>query len=447
MSLSNSYVIRSTFAFLAVGLLVLLGIVGMTLWLNERAQVYFGQVIESRDTRAAAVELRNAVQTAESSQRGFMVLGNEIYLAPYDTAKVKAQRQLETLKDLLTGYPETQTATDRLTAILAEKFDEMDHTITLKRAQQDAEALEILRTNKGKALTDEANLFLSGIIRQADDRLVAGVDEQRNNASLLRAVSAFGALAIIAVVGGAAYVLLTYTRELRRSRMEVEVLNSSLERRVSERTHDLEEARDRAQLLLSEVNHRVANSLAMVSSLVSLQSKSLKDDAARAALKETQDRILAIALVHRRLYGSGDVGVVKLDEYLAGLLDHLKTSLSDAGQGARVIYELDPVPLSTDASISLGVVVAEWVTNAAKYAYPDGQGEIRVKLRQMDGGMAQLAVEDDGVGKVDNAPAKGTGVGTRIVTAMAAGMRASIDYARRERGTAALLTFPAAQPQ
>jgi two-component sensor histidine kinase len=229
--------------------------------------------------------------------------------------------------------------------------------------------------------------------------------------------------------------------------MEVDVLNASLERRVSERTHDLEEARDRAQLLLSEVNHRVANSLAMVSSLVSLQGKALKDETARAALKETQDRILAIALVHRRLYGSGDVGVVKLDEYLSGLLDHLTTSLSDAGQGARVVYELDPVPLSTDASISLGVVLAEWVTNAAKYAYPDGKGEIRVKLRRMEGGMAQLAVEDDGVGKVDDAPAKGTGVGTRIVTAMAAGMRASINYAKRDRGTAALLTFPAAQAQ
>jgi two-component sensor histidine kinase len=447
MPLSNSTVVRSTFAFLGVGLVVLLGIVGMTLWLNERAQVYFGQVIESRDIRTAAVEMRNAVQTAESSQRGFMVLGNEIYLAPYDTAKTKAQRHLDALKHLLAGSPDMQTATDRLTAILADKIAEMDQTIMLKRAQRDEEALEILRTNKGKALTDEANLFVSGIIKQADDRLVAGVDEQRNNISLLRAVSALGALAIVAVVGGASYMLLTYTRELRHSRLEVDVLNASLERRVSERTHDLEEARDRAQLLLSEVNHRVANSLAMVSSLVSLQGKALKDDAARAALKETQDRILAIALVHRRLYGSGDVGVVKLDEYLSGLLDHLKTSLSDAGQGARVIYELDPVPLSTDASISLGVVVAEWVTNAAKYAYPDGKGEIRVKLRQMDGGLAQLAVEDDGVGKVEDAPAKGTGVGTRIVTAMATGMRASIDYAKRERGTAAVLTFPAAQAQ
>ena len=171
MPISSRAVVGSTFAFLAVGLLALLGIVGMTLWLGERAQVYFDQVIEARDTRGAAVELRNAVQTAESSQRGFLVTGNEIYLAPYDTAKAKAQRQLAELKRLLAPYPESAVPVERLTAIVAEKFDEMDQTITLKRARHDEEALAIFRTNRGKTLMDEANIFFSGIIRQADDRL------------------------------------------------------------------------------------------------------------------------------------------------------------------------------------------------------------------------------------------------------------------------------------
>ena len=99
----------------------------------QRAQANFGQVIESRDIRAAAVEVRNAVQTAESSQRGFMVLGNEVYLAPYETAKLKGQRTLDELKRLLTGYPETREATDRLTVLLADKYAEMDQTIALKR--------------------------------------------------------------------------------------------------------------------------------------------------------------------------------------------------------------------------------------------------------------------------------------------------------------------------
>ena len=91
-------------AFLFVGFLALLGIVGMTFWLGERAQVHFGEVIAARDTRGSAVDLRNAVLTAELSQRGFLFTGNEIYLAPYDTAKTQAQRQIDTLKRLLQSY-------------------------------------------------------------------------------------------------------------------------------------------------------------------------------------------------------------------------------------------------------------------------------------------------------------------------------------------------------
>src|SRR5688572_25003637 len=122
MPISSRAVIASTFAFLAVGFVALFGIVGMTVWLGERAQVYFDQVIEARDTRGATVELRNAVLAAESAQRGFIVTGNEIYLAPYDTSKAMAQRQLAEVKRLLAPYPDSATAVERLTTIVGEKF-------------------------------------------------------------------------------------------------------------------------------------------------------------------------------------------------------------------------------------------------------------------------------------------------------------------------------------
>lgn len=441
MSISSRSVVQSTFAFLLVGFLALLGIVGMTLWLNERAQHYFDQAIEARDTRGAAVELRNAIQTAESGQRGFMVAGNEIYLALYDTSKTQSTRQLAELKRLLAPYRESDVAVERLTTILAEKFDEMDQIITLKRARYDDDALKLFQSNKGKALMDEANLFFLGIIRQADQRLTMGVSEQRESAGWLRLVSGLGAVVIVLVVGGAAFGLYRYARELKETRDEVRGLNEALEQRVSERTRDLVLANERSQVLLSEVNHRVANSLALVSSLVSLQAKQMGDAASKAALAETQDRIFAISLVHKRLYGSTNVRVVTLDEYLSGLLDHLKTSLRAEGQGVSLSYELDPVRLPIDASINLGVVVTEWVTNAFKYAYPEGAGEVRVRLRTLPEGDVQLSVEDDGVGRSENAPAKGTGLGSRIVTAMAASMKAKVDYKARQPGMLALLTF------
>jgi two-component sensor histidine kinase len=212
---------------------------------------------------------------------------------------------------------------------------------------------------------------------------------------------------------------------------------------VSDRTLDLVVARDRATALLSEVNHRIANSLTLVSSLVGLQSKAVKDDIAKQALAETQDRIFAISLVHKRLYGSTTVGVVQLDDYLSGLLEHLKTSVRSEGQGVNLIYDIPAVPLATDASINLGVVLTEWVTNAFKYAYPEGRGDVRVTVREIPDGKLELVVEDDGVGRAEGAPAKGTGLGTKIVTAMATSMRATIEYEARQPGTSAHLIFPA----
>lgn len=443
MPISSRFVVQSTIVLLGVALLTLLAIVGTTIWLGERAQVYFNEVIEARDTRGAAVELRSALQTAESAQRGFMVTGNEIYLAPYDSAKVLVERQLETLKRALAANPDAEALLARLAAIVAEKMSEMDMTISLKGDRRDGEALAILRTNRGKALMDEANVFLSGIVRTADQRLTEGVAEQRANALMLRWVSIVGGLVIVLVVGGFTLTVLRYAREVAQARDEVRGFNATLEDRVSRRTADLAQARDRAEVLLAEVNHRVANSLTLVASLVRLQANALKDQAAKDALEETQGRILAISLVHKRLYSSGDVRFVELDGYLSSLLEHLETSMRAEGHGgASLRHEIEPLKLPTDSSVNLGVVVTEWVINAFKYAYPDQPGEVRVRLQRLPEGRAELVVEDDGVGRKEGGPVIGTGLGTRIVKGVAAAMRAEVEYQKRQPGTAARLIFP-----
>ena len=141
MPISSRFFVQSTTALLLVGFLALLGIVGMTFWLGERAQVYFNEVIAARDARSAAVDLRNAVQTAESSQRGFLYTGNEVYLASYGPAKTLAERQLAAVNRLLASYEGASASLPRLTAVINEKFAEMDLTIAMKREYRDADAL------------------------------------------------------------------------------------------------------------------------------------------------------------------------------------------------------------------------------------------------------------------------------------------------------------------
>ncbi len=201
-------------------------------------------------------------------------------------------------------------------------------------------------------------------------------------------------------------------------------------------------ARDRAEVLLAEVNHRVANSLSVVASLVGLQEKAVADEAARIALGETKARIYAISLVHKSLYTSGDVRYVALDEYLRSLLGLLEVSMRSQGHGAFLVQDLASIQLRTDASVSLGVVVTEWITNAFKYAYPGSEGEIRVVLREAGEGKAELSIADDGIGRNNGQTPQGTGLGTRIVNAMAASMGAVIEYADRHPGTLAILRFP-----
>ncbi len=191
-----------------------------------------------------------------------------------------------------------------------------------------------------------------------------------------------------------------------------------------------------------EVNHRVANSLTMVSALVSMQSHSVRDSAAKSALAETRDRIYAVALVHRELYTTGDVRFVLLDDYLGSLLSHLQTSVNDDMRGIEFKSRIARVKMPIDQSISLGVVLNEWVTNALKYAYPEGRGEIRLELREFGENRAELTVADDGVGPETLTKAQGTGFGSRILGAMAITLAAEMKYEKGNPGTIAKMTFP-----
>jgi two-component sensor histidine kinase/CHASE3 domain sensor protein len=442
MPISSRFVINSAIILLAVGFMALVGIVAMTIWLGENAQRYADETNRSRDVRVSAVELRSAVQSAESSQRGFLVSGNEIYLAPYASAKTEALSRLERLEAQLADESSTERMVRRLSEVVAQKFAEMDRTIALKNDMQDAEALADFRSNRGKALMDEANVFLSSIIRNSDERLTSGVAEQKRNATWLRWVSVIGGLVIIVVVGGVTATIFRYASEIEQARDEVQDLNASLERRVNSRTADLIQARDKAEVLLAEVNHRVANSLSLVSSLVRLQSNAVTDRAAKDALNETQARIDAISSVHKRLYSSGDAKFVELDEYLSSLLNNVETAMHDEGHGATLRYELEPLKLKTDSSVNLGVIVTEWVTNAFKYAYPDRIGEVRVRLKRLGDDRAELVVEDDGIGRGGEGPPRGSGLGTRIVNAMARTIGAEVEYVARHPGTGARLAFP-----
>ncbi len=230
----------------------------------------------------------------------------------------------------------------------------------------------------------------------------------------------------------------------------IEAVKSALELRKHQREREeaqraMEAAKERAELLLAEVNHRVANSLALVASLASFQANAVSDQAAKDALMEMKARIVAIAGIHRRLYTSTDVRFVDLDAYLNNLGEELIAVLAGDGKRASLKIISEPgIRLPTDRAISLAVIVTELVTNAFKYAYPDNSGgEIRVLLQRREGSKVSLVVEDAGIGWTGAGKPQGSGLGSRIIAAMTRSLEATFNYESGGRGTRASLEFEA----
>lgn len=256
-----------------------------------------------------------------------------------------------------------------------------------------------------------------------------------------------GRIAVAALRAGAAdYVIKDVSEDftsLLRSAIEDAHNRRRLQRENETAQDEVRMARDRAEAMLREVNHRVGNSLQLVSSFISLQMRQLADGAARDALREAQARIEAVAHVHRRLYTSGDMAQVAMDEYLKSLIAELGVSLGREDSTPNLTLDADPMNVGTDQAVSLGVIVTELVTNAVKYAYEPGQGgEIRIHLKADGDGRALLTVEDDGPGLGDQTKGpKGTGLGSKIVAAMAGGLRSAVQFDDKHQGVRAQLAF------
>lgn len=257
-------------------------------------------------------------------------------------------------------------------------------------------------------------------------------------------------IAVEALKSGAAdYVIKTVGEEfwsLMESALRQAIATAELHRAKEQAEQEIRRGKERAEVLLAEVNHRVANSLALVAALIRLQVSSSKDEAVRDALTETQARITAIAGMHRSLYTSDDVRHVEMDKYLATLVQEVQHSVNLGDQGPSILLDADPVSLTSDRAVSVGMIVTELLTNALKYAYPSGSGgQVRVHLKRTDENGAMLAVEDDGIGLVEGSTPKGTGLGSRIIRSMASTLGSSISYVDCARGTRAELPLELGQ--
>lgn len=193
----------------------------------------------------------------------------------------------------------------------------------------------------------------------------------------------------------------------------------TLRRAQLEAEQEVRAQRDRAQLLIREINHRVGNSLSLVASLVRMQADASNDKEAKKALEETQSRIVAIGRLHASLNLAEDVQRVNIRDYLETLCNEVERSYVLPSRGISIRRDVDDIFVGTDKAISIGLIVTELTINALKYAYPDGQkGDVRLSLKSAERDKLRLRVEDDGIGIAEQAAPVEGGLGTQIVEAM-----------------------------
>ncbi|MGD0235319.1 MAG: histidine kinase dimerization/phosphoacceptor domain -containing protein [Syntrophorhabdales bacterium] len=208
------------------------------------------------------------------------------------------------------------------------------------------------------------------------------------------------------------------------------------ERRVAEERIRL--SLKEKEVLLKEVHHRVKNNLQIISSLLNLQSKYIKDDQALEMFKESRNRIRSMTLIHEKLYRSKDLANIDVAEYIQNLSSNLFRSYS-AGR-VSLKTQVDDILLGIDTAIPCGLIINELVSNSLKHAFPEKQGEIFVDLHRDDGRFT-LIVRDNGVGLPESVDFRNTdSLGLQLVCTLTDQLDGAIEL-NRIGGTEFKITF------
>lgn len=151
------------------------------------------------------------------------------------------------------------------------------------------------------------------------------------------------------------------------------------------------------ELLLKEIHHRVKNNLQVISSLLDLQTKNIEDASALSAVSDGQNRVKAMALIHHNLYQNEDLGNISLIDYTEQLLNQVAAVYPSADQVKSEVGG-DSIQLDIDTAIPVGLILNELLSNAFKYAFSNGNGQLHITLSKVDDTEYQLEVKDNGQG-------------------------------------------------
>lgn len=326
-------------------------------------------------------------------------------------------------------------------------YNEADNVITYPFYYVINEHKEIESRPFGKDFTEFIIKTKKGII--LNENLLStlklmGIDYEENEAKSLIAVPMIAGEKVLGVI-----TIQDYSNENSFTQSQLELLTTigsqaaiALENSYlySEVTKSLKEK----EMLLQEVHHRVKNNLQVMSSLIKLQSRYIKDEKMLEILKETGGRIQSMSIVHTRIYNTGDYEFINFGEYAKNLIENFQSTYGYKLRNVRFDMDIGELKLNIDTAIPCGLIINELVSNAIKYAFPDGStGIISVSVKHFKDNFYKLTVKDNGIGFSGGEDIKKSDtLGIQLVTLLSRQLNGTIDVSTDPgKGTEFIITF------
>lgn len=210
-------------------------------------------------------------------------------------------------------------------------------------------------------------------------------------------------------------------------------------RKIRQQNKTIQKSLKDKDLLLREIHHRVKNNLQLVSSLLTLQGRSLTNEEAQQAINDGKSRIRSMALIHQSLYKKEQLSEINVKDYLEKLSDELFTTFRVDSGRVKLLQNIEDVDMEIDQLVSIGLIVNELITNALKYAFPNNrEGTLKLEFGIKDG-VVDLLIQDDGVG-YDQEILDETSFGTTLVNALTNQLDGSI-VVNSNNGTSTRISF------
>ncbi|MGD0282611.1 MAG: histidine kinase dimerization/phosphoacceptor domain -containing protein [Dissulfurispiraceae bacterium] len=232
--------------------------------------------------------------------------------------------------------------------------------------------------------------------------------------------------------------------EIDKRSAELSGANSALHTEISERKQAEEKLKRtlaEKETLLREIHHRVKNNMAVVSSLLSLEARKIKDATVKALFEESQQRVKAMALVHEKLYQTKDLSSINFEDYIRSIISEIISLYRIDTNAIFTVINIVDIELDLEAAVPCGLIINELLTNAFKHAFPDNRrGVLSVNFSKTDHAYT-LAIKDNGVGLPEGFDYKeASTLGLQLVNVLTGQLNGTLQI-RSDKGTEVVVTF------